>query len=96
MLFQSKETSMNSINSTIGGRRMLGTVVVQNTFETIELYTDANTHKVSVNVDFRGYYTVEQLDDLIAILEDAKIAGRIARESLQHENLFNSIVMQPA
>jgi len=81
---------MTIIKSTIGGSTMLGTIVVQNTFETVEVHSNTTTRRVSVNVDFRGYYTVEQLDELIAMLEEAKITATAARDRLQHGTLFES------
>ena len=81
---------MTTIKSTIGGSKMIGSIVMQNTYETVEVHSRADTGKTIVNVDFRGYYTVEQLDELITMLAEAKIAATAARDRLQHGNLFES------
>jgi len=81
---------MTTIKSTIDCTKMIGSIVVRNTYETVEVHSDTKTRRVSVNVDYRGYYTVEQLDQLIAMLEDAKIAAKAERERLQHKSLFES------
>jgi len=44
-----------------------------------------------VNVEFLGYYTMEQLDELIAMLEEAKIIGKAKRDRLQQGTLFENI-----
>ena len=81
---------MTTIKTTIGGSKMIGSIVVRNTYETVEVHSRADTGKIIVNVDFRGFYTVDQLDELIAILEEAKIAAKAERERLQHKRLFES------
>lgn len=81
---------MTTIKSTIGGSKMIGSIVMRSTYETVEVHSRADTGKTIVNVDFRGYYTVEQLDELIGMLEEAKIAARSERDRHQHGNLFET------
>jgi hypothetical protein len=81
---------MTTIKSTIGGSKMLGSIVMRSTYETVEIHSRSDTGKIAVNVDFRGYYTVEQLDELIKMLEQAKSAASAERDRLQHGNLFET------
>ena len=81
---------MTTIKSTIGGTKMIGSIVMRSTYETVEVHSRADTGKIIVNVDFRGYYTVEQLDDLIGMLEEAKSTAIAERDRLTHGNLFET------
>jgi len=83
--------TMTTIKSTIGGNTMLGSVLVPNTYETVEVHNNTDTGKIIVNVEFLGYYTMEQLDELIAMLEEAKIIGKAKRDRLQQGTLFENI-----
>lgn len=81
---------MTTIKSTIGGTKMIGSIVMRSTYETVEVHSRADTGKTIVNVDFRGYYTVEQLDDLIGMLEEAKITATAERDRMRHGSLFDT------
>jgi hypothetical protein len=81
---------MTTIKSTIGGSKMLGSIVMRSTYETVEVHSRTDTGRVCVNVDFRGYYSVEQLDELIGMLEQAKVAASGERERLRHGSLFDT------
>lgn len=81
---------MTTIKTTIGGSKMLGSILMRSTYETIEIHSRADTGKIAVNVDFRGYYTVEQVDELIGMLEQAKITALAERDRLRHGSLFDN------
>ena len=81
---------MTSIPTKIAADKMIGSVVVRTTHERVEVYSFNNPERVAVNVDFRGYYTPDQIDCLMEMLMEAKEVAAGERLRMQHGSLFES------
>lgn len=75
--------------TSIGGSKMIGSIQVRNTYENIRTHT-RSPDRVAVEVDIRGYYTVEQIDDLMEMLVQAKTHAEQERIKMQHDSLFDT------
>jgi hypothetical protein len=85
-----REKHMTSIPTKIAADKMIGSVVVRTTHERVEVYSLSNPERVAVNVDFRGYYTPDQIDSLMEMLTEAKQVAAGERLRMQHGSLFES------
>ncbi len=79
--------------ATIGAGKMIGSRVVQTTFEDISVCSKTEPNRVAVNVDIRGYYSPDQIDSLIEMLSEAKIVASEEAVRLQHDALFTEVTV---
>ena len=76
--------------TSIGGGKMIGSIQMRSTYENIKTHTRSNPDRVAVEVDIRGFYTVEQLDDLVEMISAAKSHAEQERVKMQHNSLFDT------
>jgi hypothetical protein len=78
-------------NTTIAIKtNITGNIMKPSTYENVKIHSREDIGKVCVNIDFNGYYNVDQIDDLIGMLEQAKITASYELNRLNHKNLFDT------
>lgn len=68
----------------------IGTRSVPNTFESVSVYSKSDPVRIAVAVDVRGFYTTDQMDSLIELLNEARNVAAQESLRLQHDSLFST------
>lgn len=69
---------------------MIGSRVVRTTFEDINVCSKSNPNRVAVDVDIRGFYSPDQVDELISMLHNAKAIAVEEVQRMNHATLFDT------